>query len=72
MRLLTSQTVLVRVLHDWPDYEAFKILRRARESIREYGRLYVVEMVLDETSGAGGLLDLNMLVMTQGAERTEN
>ena len=33
--------------------------------------LYLVEMVLDEVSGNGGLLDLNMLVMTQGSERTE-
>ena len=33
--------------------------------------LYVVEMVLDEETGSGGLLDLNMLVMTGGAERTE-
>ena len=63
--------VLARVLHDWPDYEALKILRRARQAIHEDGRLYVVEMVLDETSGDGGLLDLNMLVMTQGLERTE-
>ena len=31
----------------------------------------MVEMVVDESSGAGGLLDLNMLVMTGGAERTE-
>ena len=33
--------------------------------------LYVIEMVLDDSTGAGGLLDLNMLVMTRGAERTE-
>ena len=35
------------------------------------GTLYVMEMVLDQETGRGGLLDLNMLVMTQGAERTE-
>ena len=34
------------------------------------GTLYIVEMVLEEETGQGGLLDLNMLVMTQGAERT--
>ena len=34
------------------------------------GDLYVLEMTLDETTGAGGLLDLNMLVMTGGRERT--
>ena len=30
----------------------------------------MVEMVLDESSGNGGLLDLHMLVMLQGMERT--
>ncbi len=34
------------------------------------GSLYVVEMILDASTGAGGLLDLNMLVMTGGRERT--
>ena len=63
--------VLARVLHDWPDGEALYILRRAREAMRRDATLYVIEMVLDESGGAGGLLDLHMLVMTQGAERTE-
>ena len=35
------------------------------------GTLYVLEMALDEETGRGGLLDLHMLVMTHGAERTE-
>ena len=63
--------ILARVLHDWPDGDSLRILRRARAAIVEGGTLYLVEMALDETGGAGGLLDLNMLVMTQGAERTE-
>ena len=62
--------VLARVLHDWPDDEAALILDRARAAMPEGGALYLVEMVLDDSSGAGGLLDLNMLVMTGGAERT--
>ena len=62
--------VLARVLHDWPDEASVRILRRARAAIGEKGTLYLVEMVLDETGGAGGLLDLNMLVMARGAERT--
>ena len=62
---------LARVLHDWPDHGALRILRRAREAMPPGGALYVVDMVLDGSpSGAGGLLDLNMLVMTGGAERT--
>ena len=62
--------VLARVLHDWPDEDAVRILHRAREALPGDGKLYVVEMLLDDASGAGGLLDLNMLVMTGGAERT--
>ncbi len=67
--------ILARVLHDWPDDDARRILERAREAMPGGGGLYVVEMILDdaagdEASGAGGLLDLNMLVMTGGRERT--
>lgn len=66
----SDAVVLARVLHDWPDDDARRILVRAREAIPVGGSLHVVEMILDETSGAGGLLDLNMLVMTGGRERT--
>ena len=62
--------VLARVLHDWPDEDAARILERAREAMPLGGTLYLVELVVDDSSGAGGLLDLNMLVMTQGMERT--
>ena len=63
--------VLARVLHDWPDDDAVRILARAREAMPESGALYVVEMVLDDDTGAGGLLDLNMLIVAGGAERSE-
>lgn len=64
-----SAVILTRVLHDWDDAEALRILHRAREALRPEGRVYVVEMVLGETGGA--LLDLHMLVTTGGRERTE-
>ena len=67
----SDAVILARVLHDWPDRDALRILIRAREAMPKHGMLYVIEMVLDDETGAGGLLDLNMLVMTQGAERTE-
>ena len=67
----SDAVILARVVHDWPDSDAIRILGRAREAMPEDGTLYIVEMVLDEETGRGGLLDLNMLVMAQGAERTE-
>ena len=67
----SDAVILARVVHDWPDRDAVRILKRAREAMSRDGTLYVVEMVLDDQSGGGGLLDLNMLVMTRGAERTE-
>ena len=62
--------ILARVLHDWPDSDALRILKQARAAITENGTLYLVELTLDETAPTGGLLDLHVLVMTQGAERT--
>ena len=66
----SDAVVLSRVLHDWPDHGALRILRRAREAMSTGGALYLVELTLDDASGAGGMLDLNMLVMTGGGERT--
>ena len=67
----SDAVILARVLHDWPDRDALRILKRAREAMYKDSMLYVVEMILDDETEGGGLLDLNMLVMTQGAERTE-
>ena len=67
----SDAVILARVIHDWPDHDALRILRRAREAMSKDSTLYVIEMVLDDATGCGGLLDLNMLVMTQGVERTE-
>jgi SAM-dependent methyltransferase len=63
---------LARVLHDWDDAEALRILGHAREALSPGGRLYVSELVLGmgDTDMGGGLLDLHMLVATGGRERT--
>ena len=68
---MADAVILARVVHDWPDSDELRILSRAREAMSRDDTLYLVEVVLDETTGDGGLLDLNMLVMTRGAERTE-
>jgi hypothetical protein len=64
---------LARVLHDWDDAEALRILVRAREALNPGGRIYVIELVLgtEDKDMRGGLLDLHMLASTGGRERTE-
>jgi SAM-dependent methyltransferase len=64
---------LKMILHDWDDERSLAILRNVRQAIRPDGRLLVMEAVVDPQSGAGApgkLLDINMLVMTGGRERT--
>jgi SAM-dependent methyltransferase len=65
--------VLARILHDWNDEKAVEILRNCRRSIPEGGRLLVVEQVMPEGNEPvyAKLLDLIMLVMLGGKERTE-
>lgn len=62
--------VLARVLHDWNDDDARRILSRAREAIQPNGRLFIIEMVLDAQQYGGGLCDLHLLMVTGGKERT--
>jgi DNA-binding transcriptional ArsR family regulator len=60
------------ILHDWDDARAAAILRRARDAVPLGGRAAIVEMVLpDEPADhPGWLMDLNMLAITGGRERT--
>jgi SAM-dependent methyltransferase len=64
--------LLKHVLHDWNDDEAVSILKRCRESIRPGGKLVIVEILLGEIGepALGPLMDLNMMVMCPGRERT--
>ncbi|QOV47688.1 methyltransferase [Streptomyces chromofuscus] len=64
--------VLSQILHDWADRDAVRILQRCREAMGADSRLLIVEHVLPENAGAGaaGLLDLHMLVLLGGQERT--
>jgi ubiquinone/menaquinone biosynthesis C-methylase UbiE len=64
--------ILAHVLHDWTDAEAIAILRNCRRAISQKGRLLIVEAVLPEgdTPHHGKLMDLLMLAVTGGVERT--
>lgn len=67
-----DSAILSRVLHDWAEEEVVQILRKLRLALTDCidNRVYIIENILNETNSNGGLLDLNMLVMTGGAERT--
>ena len=64
--------VLKFILHDWNDEECVQILRNCRESLAPGGRVLLVEMLVPEEIRPEFvmLMDLNMLVMTGGRERT--
>lgn len=63
---------LSRILHDWSDSQALALLHKARSCLADspQSTIYIVENLLNTNTGAGGLLDLNMLIMTQGKERS--
>jgi len=64
--------LLKHILHGWNDAEAVRILKRCRQAMRPGGRVIVIEMLLGEIGepGLGPLMDLNMMVMVTGRERT--
>ncbi len=62
------------IIHDWNDEQCVTILRHLRKVIPPQGRLLVIEMVIQQGNGqqvAAKFLDLNMLVLPGGMERTE-
>ncbi|OFW26105.1 MAG: hypothetical protein A3H97_14160 [Acidobacteria bacterium RIFCSPLOWO2_02_FULL_65_29] len=64
--------VMAQILHDWDDERCVAILRRCRTALRDGGKLLIVELVLPPGDGPffGKWLDLHMLVMASGRERT--
>ena len=64
--------ILKSILHDWNDEDAAAILRSCRRAIGPNGTLVVVEHLIEpcNTGLEGKLMDLNMMVMTGGVERT--
>jgi hypothetical protein len=66
--------ILKNVLHDWSDDRAVRILKNCRRAMGPQANLLVIEMVLplSDDPAFGSLLDLNMLVMSGGQERTKD
>lgn len=64
--------VLSYILHDWDDESCLRILRAIRNAAAPGARLVVVETVIPpgDTPHLAKLIDLTMLVMLTGRERT--
>jgi hypothetical protein len=65
---------LRHIIHDWDDERALRILRNLHRSMPVNAKLLVVEYVLPPGNAPsfGKLLDINMMVMPGGIERTED
>ena len=64
--------ILMEVIHDWGDSEATAILAAVRRAAPRQARILIVETLVSEEPGPqwGNVLDLVMLAVTAGRERT--
>jgi hypothetical protein len=64
--------VMKWIIHDWDDEKSITILRNCRSRMRANARLVLVDCVVPESDEPhfSKFIDLNMLVMTGGKERT--
>ncbi|MCX6610826.1 MAG: methyltransferase [Acidobacteria bacterium] len=60
------------IIHDWDDEKSITILRQIRKVIPASGRLLLVEVMVGPANvpEPGKFMDINMLAMTGGRERT--
>jgi SAM-dependent methyltransferase len=64
--------ILKQIIHDWDDEQSVRILSNCAHSLRRNGRVILIEYVLPEDGRFSyvPLMDLNMLVLLPGCERT--
>jgi hypothetical protein len=65
--------LLSHIIHDWSEQQCLTILGHVRRAMKPDGRLLLVEMVLPpgDEPHPGKVLDIGMLVLAGGQERTE-
>jgi hypothetical protein len=66
--------ILSHILHDWDEFRIRSLLRTCRAAMSKNARLVVVECVLSESddTGPGRMIDMVMLAITGGKERTKD
>ncbi|XP_071994002.1 acetylserotonin O-methyltransferase isoform X2 [Engystomops pustulosus] len=65
--------VLARIIHDWTEEKCLNLLRKIYQSCRPGGGVLLVEVLLNEDRSGpltSQLFSLNMLIQTEGRERT--
>jgi O-methyltransferase/methyltransferase family protein len=64
--------IMKRVLHDWDDDRSIRILRNCRQGLSNHGKVLVVDVVVGAPNASvfAKFLDLQMLALTGGRERT--
>jgi O-methyltransferase/methyltransferase family protein len=63
--------LLKYIMHDWADDVCVRILSNCRAALLPGGRVSIVEIVMDDRPvGIGPLMDIAMLTMLSGRERT--
>lgn len=64
--------VLKRILHDWSDAEALRILRACRDSMPGDARILVIDALLSTGNAPdpNKMLDVGIMALTKGRERT--
>lgn len=66
--------IMSRVLHNWDDDQAVRLLNGVRAAMKPDGRLLIIDHLLPDTEGfhPALLADLHMLVVLGGKDRTEH
>jgi len=65
--------MMMHIIHDWPDDKAAMILKNCRQGVKPGGKLLVIDAVIAPPNepDSAKVLDLEMLVLPSGQERTE-
>jgi cyclopropane fatty-acyl-phospholipid synthase-like methyltransferase len=65
--------IMKHIIHDWDEERALTILKNCHKAMSENGKLLLVEIVIPSGNepSVGKLVDLEMLLIPGGCERTE-
>jgi hypothetical protein len=63
---------LHHILHDWDNEHSVRILQACAQALRPQGKVLVIEAIIEPGANAAQnlFLDMNMMVMNGGRERT--